>query len=217
MSHLLWKFFWENDVDKFRRHLAVAGPSQNYAVKNTTSIGSPGTSANSPRPNTKIRKVSGPHAIASPTAASSSKSASQLGKTDVNCRDHAGLTILHRIASSTSSSAIDFAQAILAHPSVDVYTQDAENGWNALHRALYAGNISIARLLLDKERRDLVESLGPTTTKVGHLIKTKDLEGNSPFDVYNASIALRTLKVTEDNAHLDSDSDGEAVNAEDSG
>ncbi|KXJ89863.1 hypothetical protein Micbo1qcDRAFT_196622 [Microdochium bolleyi] len=216
MSHLLWKFFWENDVDKFRRHLAVAGHSQNYAAKSAVSIGSPNASVTSPRTGNKPRKVSGSHAVASPAGASSSKATGQFGKTDVNFRDHAGLTVLHRIASSTTPSAIEFAEALLAHPSIDIYAQDAENGWNALHRALYAGNISVARLLLDKERRDLVESLGPTTIKIGQLIKTKDLEGNSPFDVYNASIALRTLKVTDENTHQDSDSDGEAGTAEES-
>ncbi|KAH7020858.1 uncharacterized protein B0I36DRAFT_367341 [Microdochium trichocladiopsis] len=217
MSHLLWKFFWENDVDKFRRHLAVAGSSQNYGSKTQISIGSPGASANSPRPSNKTRKVSGPNAVSSPAAAAaSSKAAGHLGKADINCRDHAGLTILHRIASSTSPTAIEFAEALLNHTAVDIYAQDAENGWNALHRALYAGNISIARLLLDKERRDLVDSLGATTTKIGQLIKTKDMEGNSPFDVYNASIALRTLKVSEENNHQDSDSDAEITTAEDS-
>jgi len=216
MSHLLWKFFWENDVDKFRRHLATSGTSQNYASKNQTSIGSPSASANSPRPNNKGRKVSGPHAASSPAAAAGSKAAGILGKTDVNARDHVGLTILHRIASSTSPTAIEFAEALLSHPAVDIYAQDAESGWNALHRALYAGNISIARLLLDKERKDLHESLGATTTKIGQLIKTKDLEGNSPFDLYNASIALRTLKVSDEQTHQDSDSENELGTAEES-
>jgi inhibitor of Bruton tyrosine kinase len=197
MSHLLWKYFWENDVDRFCRLLAPAGHSHSpYPTSKTSApgVGSPGTYARSPRIAPKFRK----------------SAASGLTKADVNSRDHAGLTILLRAASSTSPNAIAFIEALIDHPAIDLYAQDPESGWNALHRALYNGNISIARLLLEKERRDLTESLGATnTTKVGQLIKTKDHEGNSPFDVYNASIALRQLRMAEDNDRSDDGSGSE--------
>lgn len=202
MSHLLWKYYWENDVDKFRRLLAPASYSQNPSKSPGTGVGSPGAFGSSPRATTKLRKASGfGAAIAAPKNAGNN-----LGKGEVNSRDYSGLTILLRAASSTAPNAITFVEALLDHPAIDIYIQDYESGWNALHRALYNGNISIARLLLLKERSDLIGILGGSTmTRVGQLIKTKDHEGNSPFDVYNATIALRTLKVSEDYAGSEED------------
>lgn len=203
MSHLLWKYFWENDVDRFCRLLAPAGHSHSpYPTSRTSApgIGSPGAFAHSPRIVPRPRKPG----------------TSGLTKAEVNSRDHAGLTVLLRAASSTSPNAIAFIEALIDHPAIDLYALDPESGWNALHRALYSGNISIARLLLEKERRDLTESLGAnTTTKVGQLIKTKDHEGNSPFDVYNASIALRQLRMAEENTRSDDGSDSEDGAADD--
>ncbi|KAI5922473.1 BTB/POZ domain-containing protein [Camillea tinctor] len=204
MSHLLWKYYWENDVDKFRRLLAPASYSQNPAKPQAAAIGSPGAFGSSPRTVAKSRKVAGFGA----SAGGSKNAGSNLGKSEINSRDHMGLTILLRAASSASSNAIAFVEALLDHPSIDIYAEDFESGWNALHRALYSGNISIARLLLEKERRDLTESFGGTAiAKVGRLIKTKDHEGNSPFDVYNATIALRSLKVAENDENSDQGSD----------
>lgn len=202
MSHLLWKYYWENDVDKFCRLLAPASYSQNPSKTSGPGVGSTGAFGSSPRGTTKSRKASG----LGVSVIAPKNAGSNLGKGDINSRDYSGLTILLRAVSSTSSNAITFVEALLDHPAIDIYVQDYESGWNALHRALYNGNISIARLLLDKERKDLTCSLGGvTTTRVGQLIKTKDHEGNSPFDVYNASIALRTLKVSEERASLEDD------------
>jgi ankyrin repeat protein len=119
------------------------------------------------------------------------------------------LTILLRAASSTAENAVPFVEALLAHPGIDIYAQDPESGWNALHRALYTGNISIARLLLKKERNDL---MGHTASvhRVGQLIKTKDHEGNSPFDLYNSTIGERDLKGLEERSE-DDDSDSDSA------
>src|SRR6187549_1175599 len=157
MSHLLWKHYSENDVDKFRRLLAPAGYNA-QSVSKSPGIGaggfgaSPGGHGTSPR-STKTRKVSG-HG----TSYGTSKGASPIiGKAEINSRDHAGLSILLRAASSTSPNAILFVEALVEHPSLDLHIQDPESGWNALHRALYTGNVSIARLLLEKDRSNLAE------------------------------------------------------------
>lgn len=156
----------------------------------------------------KARKVSGFGAF----FGSAKHGNAGLGKGEVNWRDHVGLTILLRAASSTAPTAIDFVRALLDHPAIDVYAQDPESGWNALHRALYAGNISIARLLLDKERRDITgQTPGASVSRVGELIKTKDHEGNSPFDLYNSTIGERSLKSSVDGDKVDDDSDAEEV------
>ncbi|KAM0277729.1 hypothetical protein ACHAQH_005590 [Verticillium albo-atrum] len=211
MSHLLWKHYWEQDVDKFRRLLAPAGygtqlPSRSPAVGGGGSWGN-STGGTSPK-TTKSRKPSG---FGLNPGGAKGSTGSGLGKTEVNSRDHAGLTLLLRAASSTDPDAIHYVSALLDHPAIDLYIQDLESGWNALHRALYAGNISIARLLLDKERRMLTEqTVGSAVAKVGQLIKTKDNEGNSPFDVYNSTIGTRNLKESRDLASEDAASDSDA-------
>ncbi|KAI0102268.1 hypothetical protein GGR51DRAFT_527665 [Nemania sp. FL0031] len=204
----LWKCFWENDIDNFCRLLAPASHSQTPVKGPGSGVGSLGALGTSPRSVTKSRKVSGFGVGLSGAKAT----AGGLGKAEVNSRDYCGLTLLLRAASSTSPDAVAFAQALLDHPAIDIYVQDPESGWNALHRALYNGNISIARLLLAKERKDLTESFGLSTTKIGQLIKTKDHEGNSPFDLYNATIALRSLKTAEERAHSGDESETDEAN-----
>ncbi|KAI3320330.1 hypothetical protein HD806DRAFT_538521 [Xylariaceae sp. AK1471] len=199
----LWKCYWENDIDNFCRLLAPTGYSQAPAKSPGTGIGSPSAFGTSPRSVTKSRKVSGLGA----GHGGMKGAVSNLGKAEINSRDYCGLTLLLRVASSTSPDAVAFAQALLDHPTIDIYVQDPESGWNALHRALYNGNISVARLLLAKERRDLTESFGASTTKIGQLIKTKDHEGNSPFDLYNATIALRSLKTADERANPEDESE----------
>lgn len=214
MSHLLWKYYWENDVDKFRRLLAptsynTQNVSKSPAVGSSSfTARSPGGLGTSPRLVAKQRRASGHHQ----TPAKSKDASQNLGRAEINSRDHAGLTVLLRAASSTDPNARDFVQLLIEHPAIDLYAQDPESGWNALHRSLYAGNVSIARLLLERERMDLTSHNVTSVNKVGLLIKTKDHEGNSPFDVYNSTIAARSLKSIEDASSSDSNSDsGDSV------
>ena len=130
-----------------------------------------------------------------------------IGRNEINARDHIGLTILLRAASSTSTNTHAFVQALIDHPAIDLYAQDLENGWNALHRSLYAGNISIARMLLEKEREYLSSHSMSNVSKAGLLIKTKDNDGKSPFDLYNSTIAKRPPVMAADIKNMDSDSE----------
>ncbi|KAH6617073.1 hypothetical protein F5144DRAFT_551574 [Chaetomium tenue] len=179
MTHLLWKHYWEDDVDRFRRLLAPTGHGAQNGPRNSGLslgiVGSPGYGT-SPRGATRSRKLPG----FGTGPGSARHGHGGLGRNEINSRDQAGLTVLLRAASSTADNAISFVEALLEHPAIDIYVQDPESGWNALHRALYAGNVSIARLLLEKE--------------LGQLIKTKDHEGHSPFDLYNSIIGERNLK-----------------------
>ncbi|KAH7157668.1 hypothetical protein B0J13DRAFT_467787 [Dactylonectria estremocensis] len=211
MSHLLWKYYWENDVDRFRRLLAPTSYS-NYNASKSPAVGggsfpnrSPSGLGTSPRPVAKQRRTSGHHQ----TPVKSKDVGQNLGRAEINSRDHAGLTVLLRAASSTDSNARDFVQILIEHPSIDLYAQDPESGWNALHRSLYAGNVSIARLLLERERMVLTSHNVTSVNKVGMLIKAKDHEGNSPFDVYNSTIAARSLRSGADPNSSESDSDSE--------
>lgn len=117
-----------------------------------------------------------------------------LTKSDVNWRDASGLTLLHHAASSTAGTAIGFVTALVEHPLIDLYVQDVESGWTALHRAFYHGNVGIARLMLE---RDVGDALGRTTGHVHQsvgLVKVKDKEGHGPLDLYSATIKDRTLR-----------------------
>lgn len=210
----LWKAWVDQDVGRFQRLLAPAGyNAQNVSTKSPHigsggGAGSPGAFGTSPRSVTKTRKSS----VFGPGTASGRAAHAQFGRAEVNSRDHAGLTILLRAASSTSENAIAFVQALLEHPAIDLHVQDPESGWNALHRALYAGNVSIARMLLEKERRDLTgHTVGASLSRAGRLIRTKDHEGLSPFDLYNSTIAERDLQFFDDTSSTDDDSEGEEV------
>jgi hypothetical protein len=211
---LLFKHFYDGDVDKFRALLAPTGYNAHPTSRGYTSGGgggaaggggSGGAYATSPKAVTKPRKSSGWGY--GPGAGKHGGSA--LGKAEVNARDHMGLTVLLRAASSTVENAIEFVRALVEHPATDLYIQDPESGWNCLHRALYAGNISIARLLLDQERKNLTgQTVGASLSKVGHLIKTKDHEGNSPFDLFNSTIGERPSEEPEEWDSSDDEEEG---------
>ena len=192
MSHILWKSYWDNDVDRFRRMVVPAAFSSHTPTKGfaLSGLGLAGGSS----PGAKSRKASGYAGGAQGLRNGSSAGAgASVGKVEINSRDHAGLTLLLRAASSVGPNAVAFVETLLEHPAIDIYAQDPESGWNALHRALYVGNVTVARLLLRAEQRIMTEALnGAVNSRVGELIKAKDREGNSPFDLYNSTIAART-------------------------
>jgi inhibitor of Bruton tyrosine kinase len=188
MSSYLWKAYYEDDVETFRRLLAEATvyntrASMGRGSNATAVIGSPPALGTSPMYGNKTRKG----APATPYGVS-------LTKADINWRDSAGLTLLHHAASSTAANAIPFATALIEHPFIDLYVQDVENGWTALHRAFYFGNINIARLMLE---RDAGDALGRTTGHVQQtigLIKIKDKEGHGPLDLYASTLKDPSLR-----------------------
>ncbi|KAL8936476.1 MAG: hypothetical protein Q9211_004174, partial [Gyalolechia sp. 1 TL-2023] len=207
MSTLLWRAFFEDDVDQFRHLLANAtyttssaqlkGGGGGSLAPYGTSATSPGTSfGTSPTLNHKGKRLGsgGLHGVI-PTRGLKNPTSLVLTRADVNCEDANGCTLLHHIASSSSHDALRFANALLDVPWLDLYSQDTESGWTALHRALYFGHVGIAQSLIERDVRDTLDharsggNLGATG-----LIKIKDREGNSPFDVYGASIATRELR-----------------------
>ena len=204
MSTLLWKYYFENDVENFRQVLARA--TYNASAQSTkgggkaTSVGvagSPGATLGTPPALSKIAKGPSWSDQRAPPSNATPKSLANvtLSRADVNWRDFHGVTLLHQVASSNKKDASEFADALLQLPLLDLYVQDEESGWTALHRALYSGNITIARALMDRDFLDAIEhsSMG-VSHAAGGLIKIKDREGNSPFDVYGASIASRNIR-----------------------
>ncbi|CAA9956585.1 BTB domain and ankyrin repeat containing protein [Pyrenophora teres f. maculata] len=212
MSGYLWKYYLEDDVDSFRHVLAA--PTQSHraptqkgfagwqgGVSGGAVNGSPGSYNASPITSVKGRKMG-------------LGAAANLTRFDINSRDAAGMTILHHAASSTADSAVDFAQALLDHPWTDVYIQDAENGWTALHRAFYFGNIAIARLILNRDAQDILgQGASGFNQHARGLVKIKDKEGYGPLDLFSMTIKDRTLR-PEEAPVIDSDSDDEMAHGD---
>lgn len=161
MSNLLWRAFYEEDVEKFTNLLGLGDFSPANA------------------------KAKQPQRKASSTAPRI------VTKLDVNSRDHAGLTLLHRTASSHAAAHIEMGELLLQFKGIDLYATDKENGWTALHRALYAGNAQLARDILAKEGEDLAAGARAGTAIKGKtlLSRIKDFEGNTAYDIYNATVA----------------------------
>ena len=206
MSTLLWKYYFENDVENFRQVLARA--SYNATTQSTKGggggraasigiAGSPGASLGTSPTLSKSGKGSSWISQRDLPSHATSRSLANvtLSRADVNWRESHGVTLLHHIASSTNENASEFASALLQLPLLDLYVQDEESGWTALHRALYFGNITIARALMDRDIQAVIEhsNMG-ASHHAGGLIKIKDREGNSPFDVYGASITSRNIR-----------------------
>ncbi|KAG4032895.1 hypothetical protein MFRU_006g03540 [Monilinia fructicola] len=226
MSNLLWKYYLEDDVDKFRRLLENAthfshhtpkshGGSLAFSGSFGNKVGSSGGLGTSPKTFSKNRKISGPAG----NIGGIKGNGNALSRMELNGRDYAGLTVLHRAASSTSTNAILFATALIEHPSIDLYIQDTESGWTALHRALYFGNITIARAIIERDSKDRAAGNAGARSD-SSVIKVKDWEGNTPFDVYNATIARRSLQEVrvQESVHLpDDDEDDDGLNALPSG
>ena len=200
MSTYLWKYYLEDDVDNFRQLLANAnhntpGHTRSTGGNNGPATGSPGKGlAVSPTSFNKSRKTSATGTGQAGVKAQRLFSNVNLTRGDINSKDSHGVTVLHKISSSVADLASVYALALLDIPLLDLYIQDLESGWTALHRALYHGNITIARALMDRDSQDAI-SYGKTAgyRVAGGLIKIKDREGNSPFDVYGASITNRIL------------------------
>lgn len=213
MSTLLWKYYFEDDLDSFRQVLA-------RATYNASAQAKGGKGAHTANSSTGLAGSPGVGLSTSPILNKSTKAASNnttpksaniiLSRADLNSRDPSGVTLLHHIASSTSENASEFAIALLHLPLLDVYVQDEESGWTALHRALYFGNVTIARALMDRDIQDTYEHSGIVISHgAGGLIKIKDREGNSPFDVYGASITSRNIRHGLDVPLLGSGADDE--------
>ena len=134
-----------------------------------------------------------------------------LTRSDLNRRDSHGRTLLHLAASLKSEHAFEFATALLEHPLTDIYLQDAENGWTGLHRAFYAGNISIAHSILARDTQDaLGHGSGGISHQAGGLIKIKDKEGNGPLDLFEMTLlqtdGSRLMRSASEGTDSDDDS-----------
>lgn len=222
MLHL-WQYFLEDDLDAFRHLLANAtfnvGSLKGTGSHGAHKAGSPVVPSTSSRTTFMRNRRS---------LENTSKAVVSFGKQDqrlhqvnltragVNAKDAYGRTLLHLAAASSSVKALGFVEALLQIPFIDLYVQDLESGWTPLHRALYHGHVSIAQALMLRDINDLTNY----TTNVAHhlaggLIKIKDHEGNTPFEVFSLTIASRDLQHSSPAIPTLSQEDTNSVNSAD--
>lgn len=214
MSCKLWQYFLQDDVGSFKRVLATASYPANKQKSGgaglaggPAKLGSPGASVGvspgiSSKNNRKNTAVSPGSSLPEKTAPPP-PTGFAITRSDINARDCNGRTLLHLAASSQKESAYDFAVALLSIPFLDIYIQDAESGWTALHRALYTGNVAIAHALMARDAKDATDFSTPGSGHhpSGGLIKIKDREGNSPFDVFGATVTVRDIHTQSTREH----------------
>lgn len=104
MSGILWKLYIEDDVENFRRITNASAGGHVHASKGSAGI------AQSPGPSS-LRK------------GSKAMTNTVLTRAELNARDHAGLTLLHMVASSAAQNAVEFALALIEHHQIDLYIQ----------------------------------------------------------------------------------------------
>ncbi|PWW80739.1 hypothetical protein C7212DRAFT_160795 [Tuber magnatum] len=167
MSSYLWRYYLENDVGKFQRLLARSVPIS-YSRGAVGASSSAVLTINSPASSKQNQSANnGRPRPGSPTANI------LLTRQSLSELDVFGRTILHLACSTSDSGGLPFVEALLSHSLTDPCTQDLESGWTALHRALYHGNISAARAILSNDLSS---------------VKIKDHAGDSPFEVFEASV-----------------------------
>ncbi len=95
-------------------------------------------------------------------------------KKEINKTDIFGKTLLH-LACLIGNT--DVVKSVIKNRHSNLELLDYESGWNCLHTALFNGNLSCAKLLIEKQP---------------NLIKVKDREGLTPFDLYNKITGLES-------------------------
>jgi alpha-tubulin suppressor-like RCC1 family protein len=162
MSSNLWRYYLENDVERFQRLLS--GASLSHRGQAQKSSGSAGLTT----PTGSYKTPSHIHHANREKNKHDGTQNTQLTAKQLRDMDLLGRTVLHRAC--TDQGRLEFVIALLQHPQIDPAITDLESGWTALHRALYHGNISAAREIM---------SAAPGNWS---LVKLKDHAGDSPWE-----------------------------------
>ncbi|RPB24406.1 hypothetical protein L211DRAFT_848730 [Terfezia boudieri ATCC MYA-4762] len=186
-SKYLWKLYLENDAEAFQRLLLEGTPPPTDRGSHQGAVGGPGLDLQ-----TSHEGIDGKSIIGIPTKSSNFPGQSLKRQKETRLAfnrqalrdyDARGRSLIHLAA--TEYDGIPFLRSLLRHPQLDLTYPDLESGWTALHRALYHGNITAARLLLNTEAAKIaVGGVSGGAT----LVKTKDHSGESPFELFYASI-----------------------------
>ncbi|KAI5807959.1 hypothetical protein DFH27DRAFT_598807 [Peziza echinospora] len=210
----LWKFYLENDAESFRR-LLLEGNLPSGGKPKRANIGDAGAASRAPNSAAENGQIINENKsnISRPKATQGSKSQNlrvSFNRQTLKEYDSNGRSLMH--LASTEPRYLSFLQALLKHPQTDLLHPDLESGWTPLHRALYHGNISAARLLFSTA----TVLAGPSGGPVGNLIvKSKDRSGETPFELFDSTIEgleqlLDTASPRKTNVDSDDEDDGES-------
>ena len=217
----LWHHFFQDDLDAFTRWLAGATVSA-HSTKGLSGFkagDSRTVTTSSPRP--VVLKPRKSLEIAAHSSRGSSKSEESLRppiltRADINARDNLGLTLLHHAASSTSKHALGFVEALLSLPLIDLSLRDFESGWTPLHRALYHGHTRIAQAILSAAHHSVATYTSRSTPHTAtELLKVKDHEGLTAFQLFSLTIASRNLNELPAPHITANDADDDSVDSAD--
>ncbi|KAJ6261186.1 hypothetical protein Dda_3854 [Drechslerella dactyloides] len=202
MSGHIWRAYFDNDLEKFRNLLGLSedrtGGSHEFSGSLTNE--SPFDLPSPPRRQSISTSINLATSIGDSRVPA-------LNRFQINSRLPAttivnplapatGVTILHHAATANK---LEFVEALLKHPQVDLFLQDFESGWTTLHRALFFGNISIAKQILSRDDAGT------------GLVKIKDREGNSPFELFESTIKVDIPKPLENAMDNEDDSADEGA------
>lgn len=191
-SNYLWKLYLENDAEGFRRLLLEGKLSSTQPRDSGSKAGEGGVELDK---KASHEEIDGEAILGTPSKPNVASGQSLKRLKDIRLSfnrqalrdyDSMGRSLIHLAA--TDSNGIPFLRVLLKHPQLDLTHADLESGWTALHRALYNGNITAARLLLDAEAEKIATGGIPSG---GILVKTKDYSGESPFELFYATIEGR--------------------------
>ncbi|KAI5787845.1 hypothetical protein FPQ18DRAFT_372908 [Pyronema domesticum] len=168
MSSNLWRYYLENDAERFQRLLS--GASLSHRGQGQKSSGNAGLTT----PTGSYKTPSHVHHANREKNKHDGLQNTQLTAKQLREMDILGRTVLHRAC--TDQGRLEFVIALLQHPQTDPAITDLESGWTALHRALYHGNISAAREIM---------SAAPGNWS---LVKLKDHAGDSPWEVFESTV-----------------------------
>lgn len=141
-TSILHQLYEQQDIARFRAFLSPSGTAGGLASRkgketatvagggNAGSYGASGSLSRSPRFGGAYFNDSNFHNGPS--------------KDEVNARDRLGRSVLHLVASNVAAfpedsppdttTSLDYLEALLKSPVINVNLQDKENGWTALHR-----------------------------------------------------------------------------------
>ncbi|KAF8471308.1 hypothetical protein BDZ91DRAFT_521229 [Kalaharituber pfeilii] len=194
-SNYLWKLYFENDAEGFRGLLLEGAlPPAHKGYSNASGVTQAAKSASGEAATglgsehkTTLHDITG---IGSPSKVRRNLGSTLRGQKESKVTfsrqalreyDARGRALLH--AACTDPKGLPFLEALLNHQQIDLMQLDLESGWTAMHRALYHGNISAARLLLDAE----VEKIASGAITGGQL-KAKDNSKEEPIELFYGTI-----------------------------
>ena len=168
MSCYLWRYYLENDCERFQRLLQGAQSNSSFSNRGPVQKSGQPTGSSNLTTVASIATTTASLSVRHRPGPSPPENVVVTSKT-LKDLDSMGRAVLH--LACTEPDRLPFVTTLLSHPLIDLSVPDLESGWTALHRALYHGNISAAR-----------EIVSSRNAGCHNLLKLKDHAGDSPWE-----------------------------------